>query len=226
MHTGVNPMRSTDKNRTLHGEGTGEIRIALDRGPARHLRFPQPPGPPPTVPLPDPPTPWAKTTPEHAQGRTSQAQTIQEDSQGLVREVLVRKVLATEFDQVEGDLKVRINLYKSGGKRGIDKNTGRPYTTVVEALLKALERDRLSEEEENVVFKHLQWLFFCQNCKEDKPACEFDSCSREFWAIEPEEWVFLHGEKCMPCEEEEELSSLRNQDQSFKSIPSAGRGRA
>ncbi|KID99732.1 hypothetical protein MAJ_04198, partial [Metarhizium majus ARSEF 297] len=219
MDTGMNPTESTDKNRTLHGEGTGWIRIGLDQRPAGHRRFPQSPGPPPNQPLPDPPTPWAKTTPEYAQGRTSQAQTIQEDSQDLVT-----KVLATEFDRKEGDLKIRINLFRSGGKKGIDKNTGRPYKTVVEALLKALESNDLSEEEENAVFKHLQWQFLCQKCKEDKPACEFDSCSRKFWAIEPEEWVFLHGEMCRPCEEKE-LSSLRNQYQSSYSIPGAGRGR-
>lgn len=220
MYTGINPTKSTDENRTSHGEGEGWIPIGLGRRPAGHPRFPQSPGPPPSGPLPDRPTPRSKTTPGHAQGRTLQAQTIQEDSQGLVR-----KVLDTAFDQVGKDLIVRMSLYKSRGKRGIDKNTGRPYKTAVKALSEALEPGHLSEEEENAVFKHLEWPFFCQKCKEEKPACEFDSCSRRFWAIEDEEWVFLHGEKCTPCEKEE-LSSLGNQHQRSYSVPGGGRGRA
>ncbi|EXV04569.1 hypothetical protein X797_002250 [Metarhizium robertsii] len=198
MYNGINPTKSTDKNRTSLGEGAGLILIGLNQRPAGHPRFPQSPGPPPSGPLPDRPTPRSKTAPEHAQGRTLQAQTIQEGSQGLVR-----KVLDTTFDQVGKDLIVRRSLYKSEGKRGIDKNTGRPYETAVKALSEALERCHLSEEEENAVFEHLTWPFFCQECKEYKPACEFVSCSRRFWAIEPKGCVFLHGEKCMPCEEKE-----------------------
>ncbi|KAH0600790.1 hypothetical protein MHUMG1_01789 [Metarhizium humberi] len=223
MYNGINPTKSTDKNRTSLGEGTGLILIGLDQRPAGHPRFPQSPGPPPSGPLPDRPTARSKTTP--GLGRTLQTQTIQEDSQGLVREALVREVLDTAFDQVGEDLIVRRNLSKSGGKRGIDKNTGRPYKTAVKALEEALERYHLSKEEKNAVFKHLEWPFFCKKCKEDKPACEFDSDSRRFWAIEDEEWVFLHGEKCTPCEKEE-LSSLGNQHQRSYSVPGGGRGRA
>lgn len=138
---------------------------------------------------------------------------------------MVREVLETKFDQPEEDLIVRIDLNKSGGKRGIDKNTGRPYITAVMALLKALERCHLSEEEQNAVFKHLEWPFFCQKCKEYKPAHEFDSRSRRFWAIEPKGCVFLHGEKCTPCKKEE-LSSLGIQHQRSYSVPGGGRGRA
>ncbi|KID80413.1 uncharacterized protein G6M90_00g009630 [Metarhizium brunneum] len=220
MYTGINPTKSTDENRTSLGEDEGWIPIRLGRRPAGHPRFPQSPGPPPSGPLPDRPTPRSKTTPGHAQGRALQAQTIQE-----VRKGLVRKVLDTTFDQAGKDLIVRRSLYKSGGKRGIDKNTGRPYRTAVKALLEALEPGHLSEEEQNAVFEHLEWPVFCQECKEDKPACEFDSYSRRFWAIEDEEWVFLHGEKCTTCKKEE-LSSLGIQHQSSYSVPGGSRGRA
>lgn len=215
MYNGINPTKSTDKNRTSLGEGAGWIPIGLGQRPAGHPRFPQSPGPPPSGPLPDRPTPRSKTTPGHAQGRTLQAQKNQEDSQGLVG-----KVLDTTFDQAEEYLIVRITLYQSAGKRGIDKNTGRPYKTAVKALSEALEPGHLSEEEENAVFEHLEWPFFCQKCKKYKPACEFYSCSRRFWAIEPKGCVFLHGEKCKPCEEE------RNYHQSSYSVPGGSRGRA
>lgn len=216
MDTGMNPTKSTDKNRTLHGEGTGWIRIGLDQRPAGHLRFTQSPGPPPTVPLPDPPTSPAKTTPEKAQYPTS--------IEGPVGEIL-----GIAFCRVKGDTKTLTNLDYSGMKGELDKKTGQPYKTAVEVLLKAMEEYELEEEEENKLLTHMQWEFLCEKCKKPKPAKEFSSCSRKFWKNELKKDVLLHGDECYLCHEEgvlEEFHELNNQYQNCYSIPGAGRGRA
>ncbi|KAF5133913.1 hypothetical protein E5D57_004541 [Metarhizium anisopliae] len=216
MYTGINPTKSTDENRTSLGEGEGRIPIGLGQRPAGHPRFPQSPGPPPSGPLPDLPTSPAKTTPEKAQYPT-------------VIEGPVGEIIKLAFCRVEGDAKTLTNLDHSGFKGEFDKKTKQPYKTAVKVVLKAMEKYKLKEEEENKLLTHMQWKFRCEKCKETRPAEEFTSCSRRFWENEVQEDVDLHGDECNPCFDKytlEKFNELKDQCQSSYSVPGGSRGRA
>ncbi|KJK93288.1 hypothetical protein H633G_02824 [Metarhizium anisopliae BRIP 53284] len=217
MYNGINPTKSTDKNRTSLGEGEGMIPIGLDQRPAGHPRFPQSPGPPPSGPLPDLPTSPAKTTPEKAQYPTC--------IEGPVGEII-----KLPFCRVEGDAKTLTNLDYSGLKGEFDEITQQPYKTAVKVVLKAMEKYKLEEEEEeNKLLTHMKWKFRCEKCKKTSPAEEFTSCSRRFWKDELQKDVDLHGDECIPCFEENMLkkfNKLKDQCQSSYSVPGGSRGRA